>query len=662
MQYRPEIDGLRAIAVVAVIIYHAQFVFSGGILFSGGFIGVDIFFVISGFLITRILLGEIETTGSIHIGAFYERRIRRILPLLFTVILACLPVAYIISQPASFSEYAYSALSAVFFVSNFFFAQTTSEYGAPDSLLMPLLHSWSLSIEEQFYILFPLLLLLSHRYARRFVFLIFTALLLYSLYFTQIYEALPAQNYFSPISRFWELLAGSLVAILDKRFIAANKLPLQNTLSGFGLILIIVSVIWFDTERIPHPSFYTLIPIIGTCLFIFYARDTNYTGRLLSRSIFVGIGKISYSAYLWHFPLFAFARQINFDINLPLTEKLILIVMTFALSVLSYNFIEQPFRNKDKICRSKLYKTLGVALALIVLTHLYVISNNGLKERFSSIVLSNYSFDYQNLDQERKKYFKNISANEFADDKIKVLIIGNSHATDIFNAIYLNPDIYTNIDIKELKAEIRCFDTSNTEDDNHRQRVFNSSHYKKSDIILISTRFTVGKCDEKRNYNIISDDLTGLDHLLKRLKEDGKTVILFNAATEFYKSKTQHLGDKFIQKHTNENLEIFLNENGGLENFIDTFNKHYYDNKHSQSQLNESINAIANIYGVPVINKEEYLCDPTRQICYGMTNDGHKIFSDAHHYTLEGAKFFGQRMAETTNILNLLNQNPKQSK
>lgn len=335
MQYRREIDGLRAIAVLPVILFHAGFSW-----FSGGYVGVDVFFVISGYLITSILIGELDA-GTFSIAKFYERRARRILPALFFVVACCIPFAWMWMLPSQFKDFSQAVLAISFFASNVLF-WLKSGYFAPAAEENPLLHTWSLAVEEQFYIFFPVLLILLWRFGKNPSFYFIVALSAASLALSEYgWRKFPTANFYLLPTRIWELGAGAICAFLLHKKEAANN----NLLSITGLALIGYSVFAFD-ESIPFPSLYALAPVGGTALIIMFGSQGTVTARLLSNKALVGVGLISFSAYLWHQPLLAFARIRS--MSPPSSEVMAsLAALSMVLAYLTWKFIEQPFRKTN---------------------------------------------------------------------------------------------------------------------------------------------------------------------------------------------------------------------------------------------------------------------------------------------------------------------------
>ena len=309
LTYRSEIDGLRAIAVSAVIFYHSQITILGHQPFKGGFIGVDIFFVISGYLITSIILKELFATNTFSFKHFYQRRIRRILPAILFVMLASFLFAWIYLLPHSLIDFSKSIFYSLFFGSNFYFHISGQEYGALSGLLKPFLHTWSLSVEEQFYILFPVIMLITFKYLKKYIIHVLIFGFIISLGLAEWGSRNhPSVSFYYLHTRMWELLAGSILAYFEVKLGYRSKnQTLKTILPGFGLLLIIFNIIFFKTYFL-HPSIYTLPSIIGVCLIIWFSHEDEFVTKILSSKIFVGVGLISYSLYLLHYPVFAFAR------------------------------------------------------------------------------------------------------------------------------------------------------------------------------------------------------------------------------------------------------------------------------------------------------------------------------------------------------------------
>ena len=433
VSYRPEIDGLRTIAVVAVILYHSQNTIFGYQPFKGGFIGVDIFFVISGYLITSIILKELVTTGSFSFKHFYERRIRRILPALLFVILASLPFAWIYLLPgSSFVDFSKSILYSLGFSSNFYFHYSGQVYGAKSGLLIPFLHTWSLSVEEQYYILYPIVLFITFKYFRKYIgFFLVTGFIISLVMADWGSRNHPSFNFYVLPTRGWELIAGSILAYYEIHLGHRSKYQTLNfILPSAGLFLIGHSILLFDDKTF-HPSFYTLSPIIGVCLIIWFSHKDELITKILSSKLFVVIGLISYSLYLWHYPIFAFARITQF-ISDDNKSKIFLIIITVFISIFSYFIIEKPFRNK-KISFYKLIKIILLLFALFITFSVLSIFNQGFKSRIPSDI-SNKIIQSNELENQRVywekcvldviKYPEFCSIGNFEK---KAFLIGDSH-------------------------------------------------------------------------------------------------------------------------------------------------------------------------------------------------------------------------------------------
>lgn len=359
MEYRREIDGLRALAVLPVILFHA-----GIEVFSGGFVGVDVFFVISGYLITTIIVSELER-GTFSVVNFYERRARRILPALFLVMLVCIPFAGVVLLPSERKDFAESLVAVSLFASNVLFWRE-SGYFDTAAELKPLLHTWSLAVEEQFYILFPLCLMLFWRLKKRGLTVILGAVGLLSLGLAQwLAHAKPSAAFYLLPTRGWELLLGAFAALYLSQPMRLELGKRGREVAGWlGLSLIAYAVFAFN-HTTPFPSVYTLAPTLGTVLIILASSHHTRVGRLLGSSGLVGIGLISYSAYLWHQPLLAFAKAYTFNL-LALEAALGVVALSLGLAFLSYRYVETPFRMRGRVSRAQVFTGSALGLCFFI--------------------------------------------------------------------------------------------------------------------------------------------------------------------------------------------------------------------------------------------------------------------------------------------------------
>jgi peptidoglycan/LPS O-acetylase OafA/YrhL len=352
MLRRKEIDGLRAVAVAPVILWHA-----GVNAVSGGFIGVDVFFVISGYLITGLIVSEKEA-GRFTLARFYERRARRILPALLLVAACFVVVAWLWAPIGLLNRYGRSLTAATVFASNYVF-MGKSDYFVAIGQENPLLHTWSLAVEEQYYLIFPVLLLMLWRLGRRKVVgaLALGAALSFGL--AEFYALRgDGDGFYLLPTRAWELLIGALAALTPYDPLAPANLWRQS-LSLAGIAAIFVSVFALDSTA-AFPSVYALLPTLGAAAILLSATPGTWVHRLLSTPPFVGLGLISYSAYLWHQPLLTFAR-LRYVHAVPAATVAALILLTLLLAYLSWRFVETPFRNRARVSTRRLVPILASA-------------------------------------------------------------------------------------------------------------------------------------------------------------------------------------------------------------------------------------------------------------------------------------------------------------
>jgi peptidoglycan/LPS O-acetylase OafA/YrhL len=320
------------LAILPVILYHAN-----SSIMPGGYIGVDIFFVISGFLITSLIVDEMEG-GSFSVVKFYERRARRILPALFFVMGLSIPFAIALSDPAQLALFSKGLSAAALSVSNIFF-ERKENYFAPASEYNPLIHTWSLGVEEQFYIVFPLVAAVALLFGRRALAGTVIAGLVLSLGFSQyVLHHDAAANFYLIPTRAWELMIGALASLVTVTF----GLRQRNVLSAIGALAVVLSLALFY-KTTPMPSIFGLYPTIGTALILMFGTSDTLVGQILSTRFPVGVGLISYSAYLWHQPLFAFARMASLG-EPSLALMLLLALAALVLAYFTWRYVESPFR------------------------------------------------------------------------------------------------------------------------------------------------------------------------------------------------------------------------------------------------------------------------------------------------------------------------------
>ncbi|MBB5729222.1 acyltransferase family protein [Sphingomonas prati] len=336
IKYRPDIDGLRAVAVGAVLLFHAGFT-----AFSGGFVGVDVFFVISGYLIGRALFADADA-GRLSIARFYERRFRRILPALLVVMLATLVVGTFVLLPSELIGLGKSIVASALFGANFYFHATQNYFGGVP-LSKPLLHMWSLAVEEQYYLVWPIVVLLLYRFGlKRWRTPLIVVAITLSLAAAEVMLSYsPKTTFYMLPMRAWELLAGALIATGDLP--AVRRRASAEALSAVGLALILAPIFLY-TETIRFPGLSAVPPVLGTALLIHIGQSVpSRTHRLLSLPPVLFVGLISYSLYLWHWPIFSL-HFLATQRDATTSESIAMLALSVLLAWLSWRFIERPFR------------------------------------------------------------------------------------------------------------------------------------------------------------------------------------------------------------------------------------------------------------------------------------------------------------------------------
>ncbi len=441
--YRPDIDGLRAVAVLQVLVFHAGFSIA-----KSGFIGVDVFFVISGFLITSILV-RMQNDETFRFRDFYERRIRRILPALFSVILVSVPLAYFLMLPDDLENFGQSQIASVFSANNLLL-WLTENYFSVRNEFKPLVHTWSLGLEEQFYLFYPLLFIFAYK-ARRVIPILFSLTLFWIFSFSlsfwcsvQIFttphgiENLNVASFYLLPTRAFELLTGAIAFFILSRCEARGINENYGSIIKIFGFLVIISSGYILPINSHYPNYWTLLPLLGTFMFLVVRSDKVVT-PLISKSIMLKIGLASYSIYLIHQPLFAFYRLSKFET--PSTfEFIALILASVFLGMLSLKFLETPFRNRSQFSYRKVISILTVMAMLILVSGSQFVLKAGYFRGAKFFPVQSELHRGLNAEFNMEPFAFKQSA-FFERDKVRLLVFGNSQARDFINALKTTPQI-----------------------------------------------------------------------------------------------------------------------------------------------------------------------------------------------------------------------------
>lgn len=424
-KHRADIDGLRAIAILSVLFYHAGFS-----LFSGGYVGVDVFFVISGFLITSIIARDIDKKSFSYVG-FYERRIRRIFPALFAMTLFTVIGGAILLVPNDFISFGKNVIAMTAFVSNMFFNREFAGDGYFGNALemQVLLHTWSLSVEEQFYIFFPAFLIISRRWAGRYEALFLFCVILGSFALSLwAVEHKPIAAFFLLAPRAWELLLGSILAVKPPPKIKSQ--PVNEGIGLLGVALILYAVFGL-TKQSPFPGANALFPCIGAFLIIYVgASGTTFLTKILSARPAVFIGLISYSLYLWHWPIIVFSKYFNVGV-FKWQHAVICVVLSLIMAFLSFEYVELPFRRKgNKFTRNQIYLLGGIASLAAIIIGIVIVLGRGVPQRYAEEtreILAKNSLAKEDYLEKCSNFRTNI----MSEDEIVYCKFGNNAAHNI---------------------------------------------------------------------------------------------------------------------------------------------------------------------------------------------------------------------------------------
>jgi len=634
MEFRTDINGLRAVAVLIVLLFHLGFKF-----FSGGFVGVDVFFVISGFLMTSIICSRLDKK-SFSFRAFMKARIKRIVPALLFVILALAAAGYFFFTPVKYSRLSSNALASLGFVSNFIFSNKT-DYFANASQDNFLLHTWSLSVEWQFYVLFPWLIIALRKFNSKHYFniamlFVFALSFIFAVAFTEINQT---KAFFLLPSRIYELLAGSFV------YLYGNKFSKEKHISLLGLLLIIAATIFYD-ETIAFPSFYALLPVIGAVLVL----SENAKSRILDNKVMQYFGNISYSLYLWHWPILSVINYLEIEADFKL--RLLTAIASIIMAHISYSFIERPFRKRystEKLKSNMVY--LGACFVAVALFLASVHSSDGFKFRVSKDILEAETEHIYKPSRAVNCLYDYNEKDGIADCKMgnensvpTIAVWGDSHAdvaikslVDLVEEKGVSFKLYSYGGCPPILGALQISKKDKYRCSNVNQQTFDEivGDNNIKDVFIVS-RWPIYIYGY--NEHSVSDSYIGFDDKVK--VED--TVKLFADYKENIIKSLCKLASTGKKVHVFESVpEMGVNVPASYSKFTMIYNKVHdvtiprnvydYRNRLVDEALKIAAEQCSN---VDVIDVKDLFCDSN--YCYG-TKDGKALYFDDDHLSIYGS-------------------------
>ncbi len=612
---RIDIEALRGLSVILVILYHFKLSNLDYQIIRGGFIGVDIFFIISGYIITKIIIeNKIQNFSLLH---FYERRIKRIIPLLSIVLFVSLSTVFFVFDFFLLNKNINTSFSIAAAVSNFYFWASAVLYQFAEKNSLINLHFWSLSIEMQFYIFYSLLFIAFKDKEKFIPWIIFILISLSYLFVIKNYKTHNMFNFYNSFSRVFEFLSGSIIFLYSDFIKLKIKEKFHTHIYVLGLIILFLYLQFLQNEDF-HPGPYTFLFIIGIGLMIIFNNDESFKKIKISFSY---LGKISYSLYLWHFPILVLGSY--YFVEFTDFKKIILILVCFMISIVTYFFIEKKFR-EIKLLYSII---LFVILIIFLIAAKYVSKSK--KENFSNYNLDNHyladesSFFLKNTNKYSLRKKKNIFSFEndslnfspqfnVKNNKKKILIVGDSHSKDIFNFFKTNEKKFENYEF--ARYGINLIDLENY----RKKNLLLSHNFKHADYVLFSQRYK-------------KKDLIYLPKLIELTNQNKKRLIIFLRKPEFESNnkKNQTILDLFYLKNekipSKVSMDSFFFNQLKLESF---------------KTINQQIKKM---YKDKVILFDLYsiFCDNNKSSCHSINESGKKIFYDYGHITLDGSRYIG---------------------
>lgn len=626
-EYRRDISCLRALAVLAVVLFHYKI--SG---FDGGFVGVDVFFVISGYLMTKIITQK-TTQKQFSFLDFYFRRAKRILPALLVVVLISYLCGFLLFSPQDFKDFSGSVLYSVFGLSNIYF-WFGSGYFDTQAIIKPLLHTWSLSVEFQFYFLWPVFILAASKFGRKAIFAAVVTFAIISFYYSVTFLSKDStQVYFLTPFRGYEFALGGMVVFLEGRL---NKF--RNNSYGYvtGLALVVLSI-YYINDSMPFPGYYSLPPTIGAAMMIFFGTST-YSKKISSLKIIDYIGEISYSLYLVHWPVLVF---FSYSFIEPPTATFIalMIALCFALAILLNLFVETPFRS-PKINLSKSSYSLALTLTCLVITLPAASSwaNAGWPWRVPESIRNLNAFNKDEaVKYIWKKEFSMLNKKQFDNDgKEKLLFIGDSQTADIINMMNESDslekyDTVVNLITYECGAPYVPVESY-------------VDYSTRINTIMSGNPAFIKKCRNQMDQALNISNIKNADKIfIAMLWQDFSLPYLSD-----YISKIRNMTDAEI---------IIVGKKGLLKGSIDIINNYgkmvgindyakRFDNA-DVARINSILVNMTNTHKVKYFDMQSILCSD--KSCSIINNNNEITLMDAVHLTKNGAKYFAKTFLERMN-------------
>ena len=614
--YRADIDGLRAIAILGVVFFHFNIY-----PFEGGYLGVDVFLVISGYLIASFIFPKLKN-NNFNFFEFFLRRIKRLLPTYYITLVLSFILAYFVFEPDIFNKFAKSSISSFFFVSNFFFWKNSGYWD--ESNTNPLLHTWTLSLEWQFYFFISVFFFLGWRFFKNYLKTVLLIIFILSLLLSILFIGRNVSFFLIPF-RLFEFSIGSFIFLIEKKTkLFENH---KNIVSFIGFFLIIFSFTNFDSTN-NVPGYISLIPCFGAAIILY--QNNSYVHHILSNKKIVYIGLISYSLYLFHWPIITYYNSFYIT-ELKYEMKILLIVFSLFLSAINYELVEKKIRKLSlKFISINSFFLLSTVLILMLTLNIFVIKNNGLPDRINDEKIK-FINSFKNEKNERNNFLEsNIDSKFDASSKIKLLVLGDSHGGDMFMAIRQNINNEQKFDIEYLEFSHWCFQKNKFKNilvfldriqkrvkqcsDEKLQFINNSKLFKEANIILLSSSW----------YKGID---TYIDEIINYLKKTSEAKIIVSSKTIFFPKMSTLL------------LRIKPEK-------INEINMLSYDIRYkAQDLINVNLEKKLNDMRVHYLDKTKLICNDEDEVCYIFNKDKNKFhIFDGSHWTLEGARYYGKKI------------------